>query len=166
MHFTSCSVLSVLSCLFIYKVGFLQAAYSLSLFIQSDLLCSTGVHIPFSGNVITQVFGLKPPPLRIFFIVVCYVLFLLSFSFPVSYLNYLFQFHFIFLTVLLIYFFHWSPWVYNIRFELIRVYLLLPELYIISFPTLFELLSHTLYFYLHHKHMSYCYSFWLEWVIF
>ena len=94
------------------------------------------------------------------------VLFLLSFSFPVSYLNYLFQIHFIFLTVLLIYFFHWSPWVYNIRFELIRVYLLLPELYIISFPTLFELLSHTLYFYLHHKHMSYCYSFWLEWVIF
>lgn len=67
MHFTSCSVLSVLSYLFIYKVGFLQAAYSLSLFIQSDFLCSTGMHIPFSRNVITQVFGLKPPPLRLFF---------------------------------------------------------------------------------------------------
>ena len=171
MRFTSCSVLSVLSYPIIYKVGFFQAPYSLSLFIQSDLLYSTGVHMPFACNVITQVFGLKPLLLSQDFFHCCLPCSLSSFFllpcllFKLFVLNwfYLFDSPPYLLFSLIPLGLQYTFWINQSLPFIART---LHQYILISFPTLFELLHHTLYFYMHHKHMSYCYLFWLEWVIF
>lgn len=167
MRFTSCSVLSVLSYLVIHKVGFLQAAYSLSHFIQSDLLYSTGVRIPFSCNMVTQVFGLKPLLLSQDFFSLLFAMFSSFFLLPcllfkLFVLNsfYLFDSPPYLLFSLIPLGLQYTFWINQIQ----NFCQNFTSIYSHFFPL--ELLHHTLYFYMHHKHMSYCYSFWLEWVIF